>query len=213
MKKNLILAILLLLLGGCSDKYERQINNHFNEFLLINDFKDYKIEKIEKKNLLKSQVDINKIDLEIKENRKVIEFYSNKIETTKNQLQEVTNGKQWNYEGINYYGYENPIKKTGNNTFDSAISELLDFENLGRKKFGEKKDKAIKYMQSDILLLEKKIKIFEMEKDSISKHMDKTILFVNSIVTIKGMKATGLQRLRFQIIQYPNGEIKNVKKL
>ena len=59
---------------------------------------------------------------------------------------------------------------------------------------------------------ENEINHLEKKTDSIKHNPNNQYLWINSYVTIRGTEAYGLNRIKFYITQYPNGEIKSLNQ-
>ena len=61
-----------------------------------------------------------------------------------------------------------------------------------------------------ITKIENEIKILQIKLDSIKENPNNSPKWINSIVTISGIEASGLKRINYFVVQYPDGVIKSV---
>ena len=92
------------------------------------------------------------------------------------------------------------------------VSLLLERDKLHQKKekIIENKINYINSQLSQITKIENEIKILQIKLDSIKENPNNSPKWINSIVTISGIEASGLKRINYFVVQYPDGVIKSV---
>ncbi len=197
---------------SCADKYERSINSHFNKFILIKNLKDYEIEKIQRNIVTVSDGERSRMQKVITDKRNNITLIQHRVNVANQTLNDIEEGKTWDYHGKPYYSHKSPVQKYGN--FDLSIpnSDLIDWNNKGRQVMAQEKRDFIILEHGLIPSIENEINHLNKKEDSIKNNPNKDYLWINSYVTIKGTEAYGLNRIKFYITQYPNGEIKSLNQ-
>lgn len=203
--KKYILFFLVLSVISCADRRERKIERHFNKFILKDDFKDYKIDKIKQFVISQNIIETDKVNHKIIESSEKIGNLSFMIVKAKNELDVIKTGKERNLNGVTYfsdkpmsyeilhYGIASDGFKDNNNKRQEVIDQKLKFiEN----KYGE------------LLEEEEYTKTLQRKIDSLKNDKNVKPAYYKSTVTIKGETASGIDKRDFYVWQYPNGDIK-----
>ena len=207
---TLLTLVICFLLISCSDKYERKINQHFRKFILKEKLKDYKIEKIKRSITTFSQEQLKLTADQINRKKYQIGLYAKTVTQTKEDLDEIKKGSKRTFAGMTYYATKN-LFPTNNGFYNASAHEnLFDLRNEGKEKIIENKINYINSQLSQITKIENEIKILQIKLDSIKENPNNSPKWINSIVTISGIEASGLKRINYFVVQYPDGVIKSV---
>ena len=210
--KKLLLISFSIFIVSCADKYERSINSHFNKFILIKNLKDYEIEKIKRVIVTVSDDERAKIRTVISDKKDRITLIHHSVNVANKALNNIVEGQRWDYYGKPYYSHKNPVQNFGNLNLSIPNSDLIDWDNKGRQVMAKEKRDFIISEYGLIPGIENEINHLEKKTDSIKHNPNNQYLWINSYVTIKGTEAYGLNRIKFYITQYPNGEIKSLNQ-
>lgn len=200
---------LLILLSACN-KTDLKINSHFKKFILVGNYKDYKIANInrvkddtltiKKKKIIDNQIAINNFASEIL----ILEDANERL---KDDIKQISNAKIINISGRRFYQ---------DNEDYSNYFKIMPRYLHGKKGDIEEKEKEIFNIGAQIEKLAKEknkyiLKIKLLKK--MSEKNDSAILEISSQVVIKGINASGEDFHSYRVIQYKNGEIKKLTKI
>ena len=100
-------------------------------------------------------------------------------------------------------------KKTENYSGNVGASYNL-FAGFSTINFIKSAKQDVKINKANIQKIENEIKILQIKLDSIKENPNNSPKWINSIVTISGIEASGLKRINYFVVQYPDGVIKSV---
>ena len=210
--KKLLLLVFCMFIVSCADKYERSINSHFNKFILIKNLKDYEIEKIQRNIVTVSDGERIRMQTVISDKRNRIILIQDRVNVANQILNNIEKGRTWNYHGKPYYSHKSPVQIYGIINLSNPNGDLIDWNNKGRQVMAQEKRDFIISEYGLIPSIENEINHLEKKTDSIKHNPNNQYLWINSYVTIRGTEAYGLNRIKFYITQYPNGEIKSLNQ-
>lgn len=212
MKKILLLAILLFSLFSC-DKYDRKINRHFKKFILVDKLKDYRVENIKRNYITEGQQHAEDIKNKIASTNGEISYVSGRVVRAREEINEIKKGKTCYIDGVPYYGSKQPSQKYGFYNASFLNYSLLDTNNEGRYTMINNKEEFIKTEYAKIPMLQNKIEKLNLKLDSIKKNPSDKKVWIISNVILKGTEATGINRMKYYVQQYPNGDIKTLYRI
>lgn len=202
-----LLIIIPLIFYSCN-KFDSNVKNHFNKYILIEKYKDYEIESIKIYDTLTSKKnEINKLNVKLKNLKNNIVSLSNGIIYNSRQIQEIkianikTKSAIINGEIFTYKVYSIP-----NNIFAPSYSK-------GKSIDIQEKRNEIKYFTKNIKKFQNKINNLNNKKDQIKKQKNENIILIYSTVTLIGYDAKGENKLQYRVSQDKNGKIKTVSLL
>ena len=205
-----LILVFLFSLFACN-KIDSKIDSHFKEFILLKKYKEYKIVKIERK--IGDTLTIKKRE---------ISNLQNSIKKIDSEIFEIKQNNHNLRQDIFKIGKANIKTKYGNTFYDGdkKYGNIIFVESMPHYEFGKKGDIEIrqKWITENIsrinnLITQKELKSLEIEKIKETNDKDNLeILELKSLVTIKGIIASGEDYHFYEVIQHKNGDIKRIRK-
>lgn len=211
MKNHLKLIIAFFIVSffySCSSKYDKNINNHFKKFILIDDLKDFEISSINRNVGDTITVTKQKQSVILQEitSLKTENYWNNhEIESLKSIIDDITNGKKKVHNGFD--------------SFDGSRYTLIEYgsyhdsQNEGRDQLIKRHNSYVDDFNSKIAKNNTLINAKLNEVEKLSKNQDNSIVEIRSTVNLKGYSASGQKNIKFRVRQNPDGEVLLVTKL
>ncbi len=212
---NSLLICLFLFITSCSNNIDNKIKKHFNKFILINNYKDFKINSIKRVSgdtitkTTKQQAIIFQNINKLKESNRIIQH---EISKKQHEINVVKKGTATRIYGSNVFdwGYK---KQMGEYVALYSENIVFDTNNEGRKNLFLRFTKELEDLRKDIYTNNKSIKN-DIEKIKIlNKNNDEIILEIRSTVYLKGYTASGQKIIMYRVRQDNNGNILLLTKL